>query len=125
VLEVFFFFKSLNLLSSVNVALGGVYYNLIWYFSEGVLSAQDTLLSHAFETKDYGPPSLLLLILLFFDSLVAASRHWSYVSAVVLGVISLLGASPSPSHHLNLLKEQPASSSLQSLFNLSSRLVTI
>jgi hypothetical protein len=36
---------------------------MIWYFSEGILSAQDSLISHALEMKDQGHQILLVTFL--------------------------------------------------------------
>jgi hypothetical protein len=36
------------------IAIGNIYYNMIWYFIEGLLTAQDCLGSHSFEMKDHG-----------------------------------------------------------------------
>lgn len=36
------------------LAIGSVYYNMLWCFMEGLLSAQDCLSSHSFGMQDYG-----------------------------------------------------------------------
>jgi Na+-driven multidrug efflux pump len=46
----------------VLIALGSVYYNMVWYISEGILSAQDSLISHALEMKDQGQNTIFRIV---------------------------------------------------------------
>ena len=55
-------------------AIGYAYYNIVWYFIEGVLTSQDTLCATAYGRRD-------------FDAL----RYWSYVSSFVVSFLCLFG----------------------------------
>ena len=56
-------------------AIAAAYFNMIWYFSEGMLTAQDSLTSHAFGMRD-----------------IAGTRHWTYVSIIVMSFICVAGS---------------------------------
>ena len=38
----------------IMTALGNAFYNMIWFFNEGVMTAQDNLSAHAFGSRDHG-----------------------------------------------------------------------
>lgn len=65
---------------------------MIWYFSEGMMSAQDSLTSHAFGMRDSGNAAFFTSSnLLTSACFVAGTRHWTYVSVIVMSIIALAG----------------------------------
>jgi Na+-driven multidrug efflux pump len=56
-------------------AVGWAYFNIVWLFIEGVLTAQDTLISHAVGTCDY-----------------KLMRYWLIVSGLVSALLCMIGS---------------------------------
>jgi hypothetical protein len=81
---------SFNILDCV-AAIATAYFNMIWYFSEGMMSAQDSLTSHAFGMRDSGNAAFFTSCNLTSACFVAGTRHWTYVSVIVMSIIALAG----------------------------------
>ena len=53
----------------IMTALGNAFYNMIWFFNEGVMTAQDNLSAQAFGSRDHGVTICLSYFMIYLTDI--------------------------------------------------------